>query len=84
VSDVSFTADSSKLIATAARTFVFWGIASRQITATLSYDPPCRFLATSPDGSSIATTAKNGDVLLWDSLGGKPAARPTRNDLKRG
>jgi WD40 repeat protein len=76
---VAFTADGTELIATTVRAFVFWDIASRQISATLRYEPPNGFLAVSPDGSTIATTAKNGDVLLWDVPGNRSAVRSTRN-----
>jgi WD40 repeat protein len=50
---------------------VLWGWSLRSKAGWLALDPfGCRSLSWGPDGKTVVSTCKNGDVLLWDAYTG--------------
>jgi len=66
LSAVTFSADSSLLAAAAGKTILIWDAASYQPVATIPTDgDDLSLLAFSPNGSSLASADRSGNITLW-------------------
>jgi RNA polymerase sigma factor (sigma-70 family) len=73
---LAFSRDGSVLTGAVSGAIYRWDVASgRQLTPSAAQDSTVEQILVSADGRSLFTTDQDGDLLVWDTAGGKPPRR---------